>query len=283
MVSASRARVPAYGRHRATGQARVIIAGRHHYLGAYGSPESWEKYHRLVAEHLSVPKLAIEPPAGDLLVIELIAAYWQFAEGYYRKDGRPTDHLHLVRRSLGILRQLYGRQPATAFGPKALQTIQQKLVVEGKARSYINDVCAVLKRAYRWAVSQELLPVQAYQALATVPGLKRGRTAAREPLPVAPVADEVVEAALPHLSSVVADMVRVQRLLGCRPSEICQMRPCEIDRSAAVWIYRPRSHKAQHHGRDRVIFIGPRGRCCGAIAFPRRTPSQRWCCAAPAN
>ncbi len=258
-ASSSRVRVPAYRLHRPTGQARVIIGGRHFYLGKHGSPESWEKYRRLIAERLApAPSAASPAPACDLTIIELIAAYWQYAEGYYVKDGRPTDHLHIVRRALGLLRQLYGQQPATSFGPRCLQAIQQKLVQQGKARTYINDVCAVVRRAFKWAVSQELIPVQVHQALTTVPGLKKGRTAAREPSPVAPVSDEVVGAVLPHLPPLIADMVRVQRLLGCRPGEVCQMRLCEIDRSDTVWIYRPRSHKTQHHGRERVICIGPR-------------------------
>jgi hypothetical protein len=33
-------RVPAYRLHRPSGQARVIINGRHIYLGKFGSPES---------------------------------------------------------------------------------------------------------------------------------------------------------------------------------------------------------------------------------------------------
>ena len=36
------------------------------------------------------------------------------------------------------------------------------------------------------------------------------------------------------------------------------MRKCDIDRSARVWIYRPRTHKTAHHGHDREILIGPR-------------------------
>jgi integrase len=72
------------------------------------------------------------------------------------------------------------------------------------------------------------------------------------------VADDVVDATLPHLPVVIADMVRVQRLLGCRPGEVCMMRPSDIDRSAEVWEYRPASHKTEHHGRHRVIFIGPK-------------------------
>ncbi len=64
---------------------------------------------------------------------------------------------------------------------------------------------------------------------------------------------------LPHLSLVVANMVRLQQLTGMRPNEVCIVRPCDVDRSTEVWSYRPTSHKTEHHGRDRVIFIGPQG------------------------
>jgi hypothetical protein len=33
-------REPKYGEHKATGQARVVIGGKTHYLGRYGSRES---------------------------------------------------------------------------------------------------------------------------------------------------------------------------------------------------------------------------------------------------
>ena len=42
--------VPGYLLHKPSGQARVIIDGKHIYLGEYGSPESHEKYARLIAE-----------------------------------------------------------------------------------------------------------------------------------------------------------------------------------------------------------------------------------------
>ena len=68
----------------------------------------------------------------------------------------------------------------------------------------------------------------------------------------------LVEATLPHLPKIVADMVRFERLTGCRPGEVCQLRPSDIDRTLAVWAYRPGSHKTEHHDRERVIFIGPK-------------------------
>ena len=42
--------VPKYALHKSTGQARVIIDGRHHYLGKFGSPESRQKYAALLGQ-----------------------------------------------------------------------------------------------------------------------------------------------------------------------------------------------------------------------------------------
>jgi integrase len=90
-----------------------------------------------------------------------------------------------------------------------------------------------------------------------VAGLRRGKTEARETAPVRPVDDVTVEATLRHLPETVSDMVRVQRLTGMRPQETCLLRPIDLDRSGEIWIYRPESHKTEHHGRGRVIPIGP--------------------------
>ena len=109
-------------------------------------------------------------------------------------------------------------------------------------------------------MTEELIPPSVYHGLQAVPGLKKGRTEAADHAPVEPVPEGDIQATLPHLSLVVADMVRLQRLTGCRPGEVCILRPCDVDRSASdVWVYRPASHKVEHHGRERAIHIGPRG------------------------
>jgi integrase len=111
---------------------------------------------------------------------------------------------------------------------------------------------------FRWATAEEMLPASVHQALDALTGLRRGRSAAREPEPVLPVSDEIIEATLPHLPTVVAYMVRFQRLTGCRPSEVCMIRPGDVDTSTKVWQYIPQEHKTQHHGKQRIIFIGPK-------------------------
>ena len=143
---------------------------------------------------------------------------------------------------------------------------------------------------FQWGVAEELVPPDVYQAIAAVRGLRKGRTEAREPLPVKPVAPEIVEATLPHLPQVVADMVRFQRLTGARPGEVCQLRPMDIDQSKLPLgipaaepqdgTPRPRPdhfHRPQGSGRASAI-PSPAKRCllflaCGGGEATARSPS----------
>ena len=97
------------------------------------------------------------------------------------------------------------------------------------------------------------------EALRTVSGLRKGRSAAREKPPVGPVADADVEAVRPHVSRQVWAMIELQRLTGMRPGEVVLMRTGDLDMGGDVWVYTPSRHKTEHHGKTREVFIGPRG------------------------
>jgi integrase len=154
------------------------------------------------------------------------------------------------------------------------------LINAGHSRQYINKLMPIVTRAFKWAASEELISGSVYNDLRTVEGRKAGRTAARETEPVLPVADELVEATLPYISPVVADMVRFQRFTGARPGEVCQLRPCDVDRSRDVWQYRPESHKTQHHGKERTIYIGPKAQAVLLPYLPRDAQAH---CFSPAE
>jgi integrase len=105
-------------------------------------------------------------------------------------------------------------------------------------RRVINQRVDHVRRVFRWAVSEQLVASDLYQALTTVAGLRRGQQGTRENPKVKPVADEVVEATLPFLRPQVRAMVQVQRLTGARPTEVCLMRGRDIDRTGPVWWYK---------------------------------------------
>jgi integrase len=251
--------VPSYRHHKPSGQAYVRIGGKFVYLGVHNSPESKREYGRIIAETAASPMPDAPNPQSieGLTIVEVCAAYLDFAVGYYRKHGKASRHIEAIKLSIGRIKELYGSTPALEFGPRSLKALRQKMIDQGLSRNYINDQVENLKRMFKWAVSEELMPPSAYQGLSTVAGLRPGRTDARETPPIVPVAAAVVDATLPHLPAVVADMVRLQRLTGCRPGEVCIMRPVDVDRSNEVWEYRPSSHKTEHHGKQRTIYIGP--------------------------
>ena len=88
--------------------------------------------------------------------------------------------------------------------------------------------------------SEELIPGETVAALKTVQGLQKDRSAAREKPEVGPVADEHVDAVLPHVTDLVADVIRTMRLTGARPGEVVAMTAEEIDRSdPSLWVFRP--------------------------------------------
>ncbi len=251
-------RIPSYQKHRASGQAVVSLNGRDFYLGPHGTKASKLEYDRLIGEWLQQGRQIQPATGGDLSVVELIAAYLHHVRGYYRKtDGTPTNEVRDVHLSLRPVKALYGRQPCSEFGPTALKVVRERMVTDGLSRKTANQRIGRVKRMFKWGAAAELIPANIPQALSMVEGLKYGRTEAREAAPVRPVEDAIVEATIPHLPEVVGDMVRLQRLTGMRPAELCIIRPTDLDRSADVWTYRPESHKTQHHGKERIVYIGP--------------------------
>jgi integrase len=232
------------------------------YLGAYNSPESKQEYERILAQlRASTAGVAAVPSraAADLTVNELLVTYLRHADGYYiHPDGTPTGEARNMRDAIRPVTRLYGRTLAVEFGPLALKTVMQAMVDAGLARSQINARVKRVRRVFKWAASEELIPHATYQALTTVTGLRIGRSAAHESEPIRPVEDWVVEATMPFLNRHLRAMVQLQRLTGMRPGEVVRMTWGEIDRTGSVWVYRPKTHKTQYRGRVRSIFLGQR-------------------------
>lgn len=265
-------KVPSYCLHKASGRAVVRINGSDHYLGPYGSPESHAAYELAIAEwrslkaqaetscHAAQTAVSGSSVNATLTLAELILRYRDFARGYYVKNGECTKEFTEMRMALKPVRQLYGSLLAREFGPLKLQSVRQHMIDTDLSRGVINNRVNRIKRFFKWAVSEELVPPTVYEGLRCVASLKKGRTAARETGPVLPVADEHVDLILPHVAPQVAAMIQLQRLTGMRPGEVVVLRRSELAEMEDVLIYRPADHKTEWLGHARLVVIGPRGR-----------------------
>ena len=236
-------RTPGYLLHKATGQARVRIQGRDYYLGRHNSPESWKRYRQLIAQYFANDQAPLSIAINDCTSIaELVSQYVEFAEEHYAYN---PDELYRIKAAIRLLIEHYGSIGVNDFSPKKLKDVRQRVIDRRNSRTgrplsrkYVNQLTAVIKKIFKWGVSEELVPVTVHQALDTIQGLRKGRAKdVKESKRIKPVPDDDVAAILPFLQPEVATMVQVQLLAGMRPDEVTQIKPNSINQTSEIWAY----------------------------------------------
>lgn len=272
---------PKYRLHRSTNQAVISFFGKVIQLGPYGSEQSHQRYQELVGEWKArrhAEAAQPEPTDDERLVAaitpdslrqkwkqglqvslyELIVVYRRHASEYYRKNEKITREAELIHEVLAPLGKKHGRDKLSDFGPVELDNFRDDLISDFNwSRKHINKQIVRVIAMFKWAAKKEICSGEIHIQLKALGGLKKGRTVARESQGVSCVADSIVDETIPHLPEIVADMVRLQRLTGARPGEICSLRPQDLDRTGQVWLYCPGAHKTEHHEKHRIIAIGP--------------------------
>src|SRR5262249_36351438 len=107
-------KVPAYCRHKASGQAVVQLDGVDYYLGRYGSAESHESYERKIIEWRTKTLATCsggngkhggaKAPNCSLTVEHVLALFWRHAKLYYVRAGKPTGELSNIKYVIRPLR-----------------------------------------------------------------------------------------------------------------------------------------------------------------------------------
>ena len=59
-----------------------------------------------------------------------------------------------------------------------------------------------------------------------------------------------------------------------RPDEVTIMRPCDLDRTGEVWVYRPESHKLEWLDQNKEVLIGPQAQQVLAPWLENAAPDQ---------
>lgn len=270
-----RSSIPSYRKRTIRGIEKAVVTltdaetreRRDFYLGEYGTEASRQRYLALLREWEARGRRLDQDrgPARAVVGPTVSQICWRYvhAVGARYSKGEALSVKLLVR----LLRTSVGETPAASFGPNALRQVREAMIRgdDGTkparppwSRGYVNQQVQRVRAIFKWAASHELLPVTVYQALCTVEGLRRGRSDARETKPVGCAPDEAIKATRPHLSAQVAAMVDLQLLTGMRPGEVVAMRPCDLDMSGKVWLYRPGHHKTEHRGKTRTVYLGPK-------------------------
>jgi hypothetical protein len=202
-------RPPSYRMHKGSGQAVVTIDGKDIYLGRYGTPKSKAAYDRIIKEWLGNGRRFSN--ANPITVAKVIECFWEWAQTHYRRpDGTQTSEVDQCRYALRHLNHLYATTLAADFGPMAFKAVRQLMIDGYEHPKYgrqnpVSRVTAkkwtgIIRRMFRWAVENEMVPSSVWHGLLAVRGLQRGRSTARESEPVRPVTKDFVNAIRPYVA-----------------------------------------------------------------------------------
>lgn len=251
-------KLPKLSKH--LGFACVYLDGKRIMLGAKADTKTAQiLYDRVIAEWLSNNRELPQPEESVTTVNTVLLRFIRHAKTYYVKNGKQTNEVNQFKSVIKIVARLYGETEASQFSPTKLEACREHMIrSENWSRKHINKQVGRVVRMFKWAASKEYVDANVYENLCALAGLKKGRSEAKDYEEVRSVDTDILELTIDELDgTIVGDMVRAHRLIGCRPTDLCLMRPCDIDRSGEVWIYTPQEHKTEHQGKERIIFVGP--------------------------
>lgn len=257
--------VPTYRLHKQSGQAVVTLNYRDHLLGAFGSTESKAAYHELVARWLKHGRQPLDLQLHDhqskssaVTVTALCDTFQRHADEYYAAPDKRTNAAFMFKLILRDVRDLFGTSPADDFSPSKLKAVRDRWIKRGYVRSAINRYVGYTRQVFRWGVSEEMVKPAVVQALECLPALRRGKTTAKESVPVRPVPPESIDAIRPHVAPQVWALLQLQLHAGARGDELFRLRAVDIDMGSDIWTFSPAHHKTAVHGVQRLICFGPR-------------------------
>jgi len=242
--------------------AVVYIDGKRIFLGLFGSEESKIAYARQLAERAS-PNFI--PPKGekDITVKELAATFLDHAQAALKKPNY-THHRIVV---VDFLNRLYGDGTlVNDFNRSCLKLVREAMIKarrkDGRqrfCRNQINDYTARIVRIFTWGVEEGIVHSDTAALLKAVKPLEEGYPGTFDHEEREDVPDAVIKATLPFMPPTLRAMIKLQRLTGCRPSEIFKMRVGQIDKHSdrELWLYHLSQHKTKAKTkRKKVIPLG---------------------------
>jgi hypothetical protein len=156
------------------------------YCGLWGTPQSEEKYQRLIAEWNVTKQAPVHSVSkkSSVTVSLLVNVFLEsYAKENYVKNGRQTSTYECVVCSVRELVHLYGSLLVDEFSHLALETLQQKITFSRRspwgevsdkplARKTVNDRIKSIRHIFKWGVGRGLVDPMTHYALMALPLLK---------------------------------------------------------------------------------------------------------------
>lgn len=261
---------PGYLRHKASRRGYSVINGHYYYWpGTHNSRESLAAY-RLYCGQLLLhgSDAANATISGNqtgrdekIIIATVIRQFLEYADKYYRdQNGKKTTTDARHRHTATTLLDLFAVFPVAEFGPKQIRLFLDTLMSEGLARVTINYRLGALKQIFKWASTNGIISPDDFNRVRDYPALPPGRFGLREPKDIPPVSAADFLATLPFMAEPYNLIVEINRLTGCRPSEILTIRPTDIDTTIEPWAWTIPHHKTSWRGHEKTLYLGPRCR-----------------------
>lgn len=252
--------LPTLRLHRQSGRCYATFNGQKHWFGSEDDPQTAVRFDTHLARWLANgrrPEESRDQLAG-LTVSSVAARYLRHLEEMHDERWHQNNGAR-VRLSLKPLLELFGTELAAEFRPKRLKAVRHAMInTDRLCRSEINARVQILRKVFRWAASEELIPASVSHGLDAVEHLQRGQYGVKEGRTRTAVPEDVVFATIEYLHPVAAALVELLWWTGARPSEIFGLCPQDIDREGNVWIARLREHKTARKGKTRELDFGPK-------------------------
>ena len=241
---------------RAPGANHTMRTDRPRKMAEEAAARYWEEHTRQARRH--------EP--NGITVAELCALWAEHCREYYRgADGQTTSTAVNAVIDVRMFRDLFANASVAELTHADMLHLRDALVRSGVGRTTVNSRLWRVKFMIAWALDEALITAAVKAELTQVQGVKRGRTPAHEGAPVRPVDDATISATVAMMMPNTADMVRLHRVTGMRPCELCALRWSHIDTTRTPWVYRVPAEANKNawrgeYGVPRVVCLGPRAR-----------------------
>jgi integrase len=257
-------RLPTLRVHKQSQRCYGTFSGETVWFGLRSDPGTQARFDAYLAEWLvRGRKPADTRNQNDLTVRSMVGRYLLHLEDEHDAVWHANNDARF-KYALDALVRLHGSTKAADYGPLKLKALREHIASAKRkdgqpklAVVTVNERVLIIRNAFQWAASEELVPPVVIEGLRAVRQLRKSKPGVRAPRVVEPVDRASVDATLPHLSGPIAALVELMWHTGARPSELFGLCPADIDRSEKVWEAELTEHKTARKGKRRTLMFGP--------------------------